>query len=576
MRGNICEKLITRVCDTKSSVRLAALIALKALCQRGGDQVCSMLVKMDALTPLLDLFGKMRVDVAIKDEGLCQIVFGTVLEVLNVLYELCDRSEEAADWASRSPLCTKMVDFLDSSLNISLDMRCAAARLLQTLVDDCPSLVTAMKSGPKAVNLLKGVLDNSGSDVVLRSICAGIFLTLEGGTEQQVLNKCYGLLQPFLALRLPHVLLSMEQEIHAAADEMLEAQKPVEQPPSNRQKQKQPQVNPPPGYDGDEPPDMESKGASVDLPSYPKKMGPAQAHIKDALDKWTRSAEAQQQALETLTNLFCGVHPADSAVSRIANDAFAHLVYICTIPVTQIDAKLGDKLLSSLPQLDGCMEKVQQLQVTALACMNNVLISVDTSVLLKDQKLANFWPALISLLSTVSQSLAKVRSDGANFADDELYDNVSQCIWSLCRACSDGPNLPVNHGDGISVITKALSLHLSEGADISLAGTLGCLAGYMTKNSAALNGVSQVLAVCCNNDKANPLLIAESLNSLVDIFSDDNTHNTFASSGVGQKMNSALPIANKAIGALQNADDKEHMEEVIENVKAFLDYKGSK
>lgn len=561
MKGSLCDRLVTRICDSKAGVRLAALTATKILCQKGGDEVVAVLVKMDVMSPLLDLFGKMRVSQPIVDASVRTTVFSIVEEVLKVLQEICQRSEHAADVVSRSPLCSSMADFLDFSLPISMDMRCAAAELLQVLVDDSPTLVNAMRSGPKVLSLLKEVVGNDSNDIFLRSLCAGILLVVEDQTNDAI-SRCCSVLFPILSLKLPHVLLSLEPDATAAAKESDDGILAEGNANENVRSE-------------DEPPNMEKEAMDVDidLPAVPgKNVGPAQGHLNQALSQWARSADAQQQALETLANLFCGVHTENSIIAKAASTAFPHLVYLATVPIAQIDAKFGDRLLSTLPQLDSCMEKIQQLQLISLTCINNVFISVDPGMLKKEGKLAGFWQGLVTVLRTVTESLVEYRTAGGTEVEDELCDIICQCLWSLARTCADEPCLPVEP-DHVSVIAKALSFHLSATVDTALAGGLGCLSGYIRRSDTAINGVASILLTCGLNPQASPLLIAESLNALVDLFSDDSTHKVFVSLQVGQKLKSALSNAEVAVTRLVDNEDKEHLDEVIENVRAFLDYK---
>ncbi len=78
----------------------------------------------------------------------------------------------------------------------------------------------------------------------------------------------------------------------------------------------------------------------------------------------------------------------------------------------------------------------------------------------------------------------------------------------------------------------------------------------------------------CIVETSPPLLLAESVNALIDIFSDDSTHAAFVSLQIAKPL-SAVPALVKRARAGAAEEDLERLCEVADNVGPFLAYKKS-
>jgi hypothetical protein len=320
----------------------------------------------------------------------------------------------------------------------------------------------------------------------------------------------------------------------------------------------------------------------IDLPDVLDESGPSMQHVLNALHNWERSAEAVQQALETLANLFT-ILPANSLAS-FARASLPHLVHWSCLNVPQLDVKFGSRMLTLLPALDNALNHLQILQLRGLSCMNNLFIALDPEVMQTMPELRNVWTSLLSATRITAEALMAepAKQEGQQQQqqqnlqeDDELLDALCQCAWALCRPLSSQPALPVTM-DQINGLMTLLERRVSREAGVAVAGMLGSLCGYYARanaNAAVFARAAQLLITCGSTQGVPAALTAECLNSTIDLFSDDGTHNVFVKHNVGSAIASKLlPAAEAALQAAE-AEEREHLQEVIENARAFLDYK---
>jgi hypothetical protein len=565
----LADKLNSRVLDAKSHVRELAVSLLKTLCQAGHDNIVDYFVKQDVLTPLLDLFSKffffffcsfsfssffvprMKVTVVYVDDGVRSQVYGILGQVLGALHELCQRSEDATSLVASHPQVSSLLDYLDPAYPLPVELRCGAAHVLQDLVEDCPTISDALSSSARAQTLLRSGAQSE--HLLLRSLCCGVLFELTSDCF-----ACVTSLQPALTLQLPQALLQLRDSATAAALETgaREAQIAKQQDVAEK------------NVGDEEKVEMEQE-AIVDLPHVPSLLaeGEAAKMFSRVLGQWQVAAQAQQQALETLANVFSSLTLSTCKNEReIFGLSMPHLSSVVALHLGSFEAQLGEQLIASLPALDGCVDKLQLLQLRALHCLNNAFIGVSSPELLYTW-VASLWTTLLDQLREASDALS-----GAQSGDDELLDALATSLWSLARVSV--ARLPVSPAHA-SLIASVLSRRLSRAASVSLAGCLGSLAPVLRADANTLTHVTNTLQQCCN-PSSSPLLLAETLNSLVDLFSDDDTHAVFVATKLADCL-AAIPLLVRKASATAGLgeDDLERLMEVASNAQAFLEYKKS-
>jgi hypothetical protein len=542
----LADKLNSRVCDAKSSIRQAAVSLIRTLAQTGEEAVVDHLVAADVLTPLLDVFSKTKVTVAIVDAGVRGQVQGILSQVLGALHELCQRSETAVNFVADSPHAASLLDYLDPAVeHVPAELRCAAAHVLQDLVEDCPVIVNAMRSSARAQQLVQGWAESTRGSLLLRALCCGVRFELDGDCA-----RCVQGLQPALALQLPITLMGLKNEAVNAGLEMAANDHRV----ANQE----------------EPMDAKDEGGGqpVEFPPVPHAQlgteGEASKVFSGMLGQWLHAAQAQQQALETLANVF-GSQTLAAAEALVVEASLPPLVAVASLQLGTVEACFGEALLAAMPAVDGCVDKLQLLQLRAIHCLSNALIAVPP------QRLAPWtgalWLALMDRLRDAGAALADLAGPRQ---DDELLDGLAQCAWAVART---ELKLPVSP-EHVAMLCSLLAQRLSAGASVACAGALGSLAGYFRPNEQALSGVTRAL-VACAVESSPPLLLAEAVNSLIDIFSDDATHAVYVGLQVGKTLAAVPPLVKRARARAQarEEEDLERLFEVADNVQPFLAYK---
>ena len=323
---------------------------------------------------------------------------------------------------------------------------------------------------------------------------------------------------------------------------------------------------------------MEEGDAVVDLPSVPSLFneGEAAKVFSQVLAQWLIGAQAQQQALETLANVFSSPTLSGSKNERhVFSATLPMLSAMANSQISAIEEQLGENLVAALPSLDGSMDKLQLLQLRALHCLNNALIGASSPEFFAPLT-GTLWTSLLDRLREASDALtgpsvgngAAAAATSVSHDDDELLDGLAAVVWSLARV--SGANVPALPAH-IGVIAGVISRRLSQAATVSCAGALGALAPLIIRDAAALKNAGMVLQQCCSSSSSS-LLLVEACNSLVDLFADDSAHGVFVAINVASTLSNALPQMRKASTLLAD-DEVERVAEIASNVQAFLQYK---
>jgi hypothetical protein len=498
--NNLADKLTSRICDSKSEIRAAACSLTKTVCQMGGESVCDYLVSEEILTPVLDLFSKMKVTMSFVDPEIAKPYHSILQNVLGVMHELCQGCQAAVDVVSVHPQIGNLLDYLDFANQISFDLRCAAGNVLQDLVEDSV-VYESVSNSARAKALLENCL--KCEDKLLQCICAGICFEIDSNFA-----RCIECLDPVFRLPLQEGLLSLQSLAVNTAAELAQE---------------------------------EEQGDAMQTSDQPQKDGPAATLFNNAANAWSRSAKAQQQAFETLANILGSLPENVNVDQNLIDRIFPYIKHTCSLDVSKIDAQLGDRLLMVMPRLDGCVDQLQTLQLRALNCYNNGLIGGAAPAMKQHAEV--MWNGLMSMLEVCANSL-----EGVEGNEDELLDSIAQCLWSIARAYGGDLKATPEH---LASILNVLSAHRSSLCDVSLAGVLGCLVPLYNANEAIVTSVVNVLVQCATGGGAKILMIAESLNSIVDLFSDDKTHAFFVKLQIDAGLKSLVPNVN---ALLKNPD----------------------
>lgn len=219
MQAGVADRLASGLTDAKAAVRAAAANATRLLCENGGDSVCDDLLARDLFTPLLALFIKMRVTVPLTAPEVRMSFFTILGHVLGAIRELCLRSDRAVDLLA--PHAERLLDFLDPANDVPVDLRCSAAHILQSVVEESEPLIANVRASQRAMALLHSNANAAQGAPLLRVLCASIVYALFVPEDESgvAATECFRVLEPVLRLRLPGALLALQVDMSAAAHE---------------------------------------------------------------------------------------------------------------------------------------------------------------------------------------------------------------------------------------------------------------------------------------------------------------------------------------------------------------------
>ena len=190
--------------------------------------------------------------------------------------------------------------------------------------------------------------------------------------------------------------------------------------------------------------------------------------------------------LETLANLVddASLHP------QIAQSPLPTLV--CHYSCLQV------------PEDEPNAEQLVEIQVRALSCLNNLLLSP------VELPLAELQPKLLGMFEA---GLADAREFGA----DQLFDGIVSCLHTA-YARSPGPLAEGLQRSLQGLVSPSLSLTSSTRA-------IAMLTLYAANEPSARYPVADCLLRCCEGAaNSHPMIVADAIEALVDLYSEDDTH----------------------------------------------------
>lgn len=218
------------------------------------------------------------------------------------------------------------------------------------------------------------------------------------------------------------------------------------------------------------------------------------------------------------------------------------------------------------------LDKYFIVQARALGVMNNILMTANQDnacgqqQLFKAYGIDKLWAALNQLVSTLPLGYTK-----------DVLTPITQTMWSLLRRFNGVIMVDSNNSH---VIRNILQLPIKSDDNtevcVHVAGMVGLLCNIQNSTSDQdLQLVVQFLLANLKNK--NPLVIAESINSLFDVFVDER-HNLYTTINAHSLLSNSLPQLKNKIN--QYTRDKVYPDtqiyrakEALLNLRRFIEYK---
>merc|ERR1711971_45204 len=212
--------------------------------------------------------------------------------------------------------------------------------------------------------------------------------------------------------------------------------------------------------------------------------------------------------------------------------------------------------------------KLKELQARALLCLSNVVSAIDAESLSKLTSLTNIWSNVFSLLENTQGE-----------TDEDYKWAVTSALRAVVQRVAE-----VGLSDIGEVTNKNLELLINIGAQsknhetqinvIRIMSTIGCILSLQTSLHPLLSKIGMILIeVACNN--SDVVVISEALDSIFDVFKEDNTDPVVREIGLVNKLKSLQPTFRSKI-----ASEKKKLGEnygivmmARDNLKGYIRYK---
>ncbi|XP_029001013.1 HEAT repeat-containing protein 3 [Betta splendens] len=523
------------VLDRSFAVRETATGALRNLSACGGQEVCEDMVKHDVMTPLTALLRECCAGFEGAALPTKNAVEDVANEAVNLLWNLCESSNQALSVFNKAGLLDVVVQCLERHPH-NMGLAISAAHCLHTVTEDNPELLCSMNTA--VLGALENVLLSSEADmphILLRTLAAGTLWNMKGSLpaarQTETINAVVATLSQCLDLDAGTIIPDLRK-----AEEVRDRNTPAA---TDTEDQTAGVLAVEEMDEEEEAPKEKQNGKSAKADNDFSDLLP---RGKEELREATALLTAQQTSLEIIVNMCCSDDPSDdeweeessSDESDLGPDSLCEGVSSLMSPLC-LSAEVHGALIShSIPAkvlrktefprkeaMDVCcdnsswrtlMKKMQRVQSRALTCLHSILSSMDAESL--GGRIA---------LQDVAQHLSKLVFGAAEIPKEEEFleavisamrsllqmiasKNISQCmtpqqLMSLSEAAT--------RCDVVSVRVNA----------VAILGITGSTLAKEKGTAETLQMIGNALLAVATRD-ADLVVNGEALDALFDVFAD--------------------------------------------------------
>jgi len=567
---DVSRMIYTLFFDPSLDVKLNVLGAVRNICVSGNVKVVNTLIENDILTPLSALIKQYKDDLPgenkevpkkeskLKDdcpEGNKQVKIkdsklDVLVQALKLLSVLCEGNPTTVSTFNKENLLQCILPKMDPE-KYGYALACAIAQCLHVVSENNPELSKAIKAADLQVALLqKACAVSKDMDAILfRTLVTGVLLNM---TEIDISPNFKTIIQ-----KLSEVLAIDQVEVLKIAIDNTNAQ---EQPAS------------------------EDSAVDVD------KILQAQSICLELLanfccsdDEWEDmdcdlEDSSDDQGSDQLTD------PSGASVDDEAMDEEAQLHLDAGMCSAFLETEVIPKVLSKISPLDLTIAKslqelpwggnaasnLKDLQSRALLCLSNIVSAMDIESLSKALKIQDLWRDTHQLVEI---------AQGCSEKDEDYMWSVTSALRAVTQKINicnitDKPDISSNHLDILIHFGAQSQNHEIQINIIRTMSAIGCILAPQCQSHPMFARIGQCLIeVICNN--GNLAVISESLDSIFDMFKEDNTDIVAREMGLLEKLKSVeLSFKSKISSQRQMLGENYGVVMMAkENLKAFIKYK---
>eukprot|EP01133_Synstelium_polycarpum_P005705 gene5705-6590_t len=332
--------------------------------------------------------------------------------------------------------------------------------------------------------------------------------------------------------------------------------------------------------------DMNEEVKEVEKQSEEVKLVQArEKEVETMTEQWKDALAAQQSAIEIFTNIFSQddqqllqpmtddeddkfLDAEEVEEDKRANDAtplvkflsstalLSHLINV----VASVDSADLATIVGTNQDLAPLATSLVLVHRRAVTCLSNLLISYKKEDITQPERV---WQVLVQV---ASKCIVSIQS--ATF-DVELLEMATNSLWSLMRVC---PTIGFNTLEESKNIVM-LAYNVQVPVKTNLIGMIG-LMGQKEMCQPILREIGQLLLFCLNDPSAE--IIAESLNSIFDIFAEPHVNTIFKELNMLSVLDSFVPHLRNKIKTDRRKIDRSLLDRLDEsriNLTRFIAYK---
>ncbi|XP_067004032.2 HEAT repeat-containing protein 3 [Anabrus simplex] len=541
--------------DPSSPVRNSAAGALRNLTVNCDAAVCDLLVEQDVMTPLSALIQKYGGELQPLKKGADTEHQDTFIQAVHLLWNLCESNSTALKHFNDGQLLPILVRYLEGSV-FGFETTLAVAQCLHTVTEDNPYAIKVLQKHEALILKLIALEGNDPTVTLLKVLASGLLLNM-------LYWKVSSIPPPMLTQVLCNLTAALDQDQRKA---------------------------------------LNSLTSSLPLDAVTSRKKGDGSEDKSVLEV-EHLLEAQQTAIEILANLSSSDDADEEAMEQDSSDCSDEVLSDSSLPenepagtetwpltmppevheaiiAQQLVQKIWDKtilpaenvcdILKDHPEGKHIYKRVITVRCRAFLCLNNILSALDVDDLGGPSNLYKMWvsignlvfkqanPSDTELLEAATaamraalEKLAKVKSD----LFGQLQESDIQLLFNGEQQCSDA-NVRANL--------------------IRIVGTLGMImaTSLEERSQAILQNIGKFLLDACSKE-TELWIIAEALDTIMDVFAEDETDRAAALINLVLKLEALLPTLKHKL-RLQRKSLGEHyliVTTVNANIGRFIKYK---
>ncbi|KAJ8735590.1 hypothetical protein PYW07_007210 [Mythimna separata] len=519
--------------DQASSVRNAAAGTLRNLSTVTMD-TCDAMMEQDIMTPVVSYFHEHAeswvpdTNSKTKDEDI-----DTFIQIINLLLNLCESSDLAVKYLGQSRILDILPRYLDFG-TFNADVVTAVLQCLFVVVEDNPAaMAKIISNAEKQLQALLGLEGEDPAIVLLKTLSAGVIINTCGGNittlPTDVINRIMSILANTLSVD-HRLICSQLSSTVPLRDELGK----VEAPKGKAAQELESQIQ-----------------AVLQMLNAQQSAIEIIANIcssEDADDKESSNSSDNDDADEELLENGVETHLAEDNLVTEVMEAFISLEMFDKVwGKTQLPASNVMLILKEYEASQLIHKRLLSLQTRALLCINNLISTLPIENLGGINGLYKIW----------------VDTGKLAFKQDVESVHLSESATAVMRAALDKIKFRDNANSNVSSLFTDLAL---SDIEIMLTGIRECQVPEIRSNLIRMVGILASLLVNNLNDVTSSVIctitefvleqahkenevwvLAEAIDTLVDLYSEDETDGLAAKVKLVDKLAILAPILrNKA------------------------------